>query len=94
MRVTSRGFLTDLLFWRSFGRVEDRGDYLRVETPAQRTWYFGNLLLFERAPADGDLARWRASSRTRPKSNTRFSAGRSRASGPARSSLSSKRVSD
>lgn len=59
MRVTSKGHLTDLFFWRSFGRVEDRGEYLRVETPAQRGWYFGNLLLFERGPREGELARWR-----------------------------------
>ncbi|HEX5707878.1 MAG TPA: GNAT family N-acetyltransferase [Pyrinomonadaceae bacterium] len=59
MRVNSKGFLTDLFFWRSFGRVTDRGEYMRVETPTQRGWYFGNLLLFARGPADGDLARWR-----------------------------------
>lgn len=59
MHITSRGFQTDLFFWRNFGRVVDRGEYLRIETPAQRSWYFGNLLLFGRAPVAGDLARWR-----------------------------------
>lgn len=59
LRATSKGHLTDLFFWRSFGRVEDRGEYARVETPAQRGWYFGNLLLFDRAPREGDSARWR-----------------------------------
>lgn len=52
-------FGTDLIFWRENGRVTDRGDYIVIETPDDPTYYFGNLLIFARAPRDGDAPRWR-----------------------------------
>jgi hypothetical protein len=58
VRVESKGLQTDLFFWRSNGTVADRGEYLRIETPSNPGYYWGNLLLFERAPREGDCERW------------------------------------
>ncbi|HEX8476269.1 MAG TPA: GNAT family N-acetyltransferase [Pyrinomonadaceae bacterium] len=49
---------TELIFWRRHGHVVDRGSYLRVETPSNPSYYGGNLLVFEDAPAEGDERRW------------------------------------
>jgi len=51
---------TDLFFWRQNGIVTDRGDYLVIETPSNPDYYWGNALVFERAPAADDCERWRA----------------------------------
>lgn len=60
MRLESIGFQTDLIFWRYGGRVQDRGEYLLVETPRNRGWHFGNLLVFRHLPREGDHERWPA----------------------------------
>ena len=60
MLLDSIGFQTDLIFWRYGGRVEDRGEYLSVETPRNRAWHFGNLLVFRHPPREGDDERWPA----------------------------------
>ncbi len=56
----SLGWQTDLMFARFDGEVADRGTHLRVRTPANPTYWWGNFLLFAHAPRDGDLARWMA----------------------------------
>ena len=38
--------------------VERRDGYLVVRSPDNPTHYWGNLLLFDRAPVAGDGARW------------------------------------
>lgn len=58
MKLESLGYATDMIFWRRAGLVADRGEYLRVETPGNPGWHFGNLLVFGRGPGEGDLARW------------------------------------
>ncbi|HEY0078814.1 MAG TPA: GNAT family N-acetyltransferase [Pyrinomonadaceae bacterium] len=58
MRVRSMQFLTNMIFWRRNGNVHDRGDYLLVETPSNPGYYWGNLLIFGRPPAEGDHLRW------------------------------------
>ena len=60
MRIHSKGLQTDLLFWSANGTVADRGSYLRIETPSNPGYYWGNLLLFERPPVEGDCGRWQA----------------------------------
>ena len=52
-------FQSDLVFWRTFGDVIDRGEYLVISTPRRRGWYWGNLLLFGAPPSAGDDVRWR-----------------------------------
>jgi ribosomal protein S18 acetylase RimI-like enzyme len=56
----SLGWQTDLIFARFDGEIVDRGEYLVVRTPGNPTFWWGNFLLFHRAPQFGDLALWTA----------------------------------
>lgn len=58
MKLRSLGWQTDLIFPRFDGQVADRGDYLVVRTPHNPTYYWGNFLLFDRAPEDEDFLFW------------------------------------
>ncbi len=58
--MNSLALTTDLLFWRTFSNVTDRGDHLVVATPGSPGYYWGNLLIFREPPAEGDLERWTA----------------------------------
>jgi GNAT superfamily N-acetyltransferase len=58
MKVTSLGYKTDLIFPAFDGEITDRGAYTVVRTPSNPTFYWGNFLLFEQPPADGDYSRW------------------------------------
>lgn len=63
MRKISLKTRTDLFFWDRSARVTDRGGHLVVATPSMPDYYFGNLLVFERAPVRGDFEAWRAAFR-------------------------------
>ena len=56
----SLGWRTDLIFPRFDAEVIERPGYLLVRTPHNSTFWWGNFLLFDRAPVEGDLAVWRA----------------------------------
>ena len=56
----SLGWRTDLIFARFDGQVTDCGNHLRVRTPANPTFWWGNFLLFQHAPGAGDFERWMA----------------------------------
>jgi ribosomal protein S18 acetylase RimI-like enzyme len=58
MQVKSLGYRTDLIFPAFEGEIIDRGDYLVVRTAANPTFYWGNFLLFDNPPAEGDFYRW------------------------------------
>jgi GNAT superfamily N-acetyltransferase len=58
MEVHSLGYRTDLIFARFDGDVRDRGDFLVVRTPANPGYYWGNFLLSQEAPKDGDDRAW------------------------------------
>jgi len=58
MTITSMGLNTDMIFWRPVSTVTDRGEYIVIETPGSPGWYWGNLLIFDRAPTDEDFERW------------------------------------
>ena len=58
MELTSLGCRTDLIFPEFEGEVEDRGSYLRIRTPANPSYWWGNYLLFEHSPGEGDFERW------------------------------------
>jgi hypothetical protein len=60
MRFRSLLYRTDALFWRATSRIVDRGDYMVIDTPDRRGWYWGNCLIFEKPPAAGDRDRWLA----------------------------------
>ncbi len=38
--------------------VERRDDYLLIRSPTNPAHYWGNLLLFDEPPAEGDRVRW------------------------------------
>lgn len=56
----SLGWRTDLIFARFDAEVHDRGEHLLVRTPSNPTYWWGNFLLFDRAPRAGELADWMA----------------------------------
>lgn len=49
---------TDLIFARFDGLVEPRGDHLVVRTPTNPTYWWGNYLLFEQPPREGQADDW------------------------------------
>jgi RimJ/RimL family protein N-acetyltransferase len=58
-RLTA-GWRSDLALTRFDGEIADRGDHLVVRTPSNPAFWWGNFLLFDRAPRAGDLAPWLA----------------------------------
>jgi GNAT superfamily N-acetyltransferase len=55
------GFRSELIFHRADGEVIDcRAEHgcRVIRTPSNPTYYWGNYLLFERAPGPGDARRW------------------------------------
>lgn len=55
------GFRTELIFHRADGEVIDRRaehGCRVIRTPSNPTFYWGNYLLFDRAPRPGDSERW------------------------------------
>ena len=59
MQIKSLGYRTDLIFPAFDGEIRDRGDYLVVRSPSNPTFYWGNFLLFEHPPGEGDYVKWR-----------------------------------
>ena len=59
MQLRSLGYRTDLIFARARGEVLERQGYLVVRDRSNPTFYWGNFLLFEEPPGDGDLLRWK-----------------------------------
>jgi RimJ/RimL family protein N-acetyltransferase len=56
----SLGWRTDLIFPRFDAQVIERPGYILVRTPHNPTFYWGNFLLFDHAPHEGDAAVWLA----------------------------------
>jgi len=59
MIVHSLGYKTDLIINRFAGVISDHGSCISVHTPSNPKWHWGNYVLFERAPNEGDLVQWR-----------------------------------
>lgn len=60
MQVRSIAYQTDIGIRRLAGaKVEDRGDHLVVETPANRGFWWGNFILLASPPAAGEADRLR-----------------------------------
>ncbi|PHV10475.1 hypothetical protein [Chitinimonas sp. BJB300] len=51
---------TEHIFHRANGEVADKGDYLRVLTPDNPTFFWGNYLLYAKPPQKADLPAWEA----------------------------------
>ena len=58
MNLRSLGYRTDLIFARYSGEVHDRGDHLVVRTPSNPTFWWGNFVIFDRAPTAEDARPW------------------------------------
>lgn len=56
--IKNIGYLTDTIFHDRHGFVEEHADYFTIRTPTNPTFWFGNYLLFKRAPAAGDFGKW------------------------------------
>ncbi len=56
----SLGWRTDLIFPRFDAQVTERPDYVVVRTPHNPTFYWGNFLLFDHPPREGDAPAWLA----------------------------------
>jgi len=54
------GWLTDFILPRFDAEVTDHGDCIAIRTAQNPSFYWGNCLLLPQAPADADLAHWRA----------------------------------
>ena len=54
----SPAWRTHLMFVGFDGEVRDGGDHLVALTPANPGYYWGNCLIFDRAPVDADFPRW------------------------------------
>ncbi len=48
-----------MIFHRFDGVVQDHGEYISVETPGNPGYFWGNYLIFDGPPAEGDEFRWR-----------------------------------
>lgn len=58
MIINSLGLKTDLLFNRFAGKVIDRGDYIVVRTDSRPQYFWGNYLIMNHPPDDGDFHKW------------------------------------
>jgi GNAT superfamily N-acetyltransferase len=58
MQIHSRGLRSDLALLHLSSDVHDRGDYIAVHTPSNHGFFWGNFLLFARAPRPGDVVEW------------------------------------
>lgn len=58
-QARSLGFRTDVAILTANGsRVTEHDGYLRIETPDNPGFFWGNYLYFARSPRSGDLERW------------------------------------
>jgi RimJ/RimL family protein N-acetyltransferase len=60
IEALSLGWRSHLIFPRFDGQVTARDDYVLVRTPHNPTYWWGNFLLFDRAPREGDAKAWLA----------------------------------
>ncbi len=58
--MLSRSHTSDAALARFDGEVIDRGEYLLVRTRSNPTFYWGNFLIYPRAPRHTDLESWLA----------------------------------
>lgn len=59
MRIDSPGLATDLALLELEGStITDHGDHLVIRTEANPTYYWGNYLLLEKAPAPDEIVSW------------------------------------
>jgi len=59
MKLRSLGFKSELIFLKYDGQIIDRGSYLVVKTLSNPNYFWGNLLIFDGPPRNGDFHRWK-----------------------------------
>ncbi len=64
MKLRSLGYRSDLIFAKFDGEISDRGSYLVVKTLTNPNYFWGNLIIFDRAPQQGDFDKWKTIFRT------------------------------
>ncbi|NCN39711.1 GNAT family N-acetyltransferase [bacterium] len=57
--IQSLGYRTDFFFSAFDGKIEDKGEYWRVESYFNPDFFWGNLLLFKAPPKAGDETSWK-----------------------------------
>ena len=58
MDITSVGFLSETLFQRYNGIVQDHGAFIEVRTPGNYDFWYGNYLLLSAPPEVGEIEGW------------------------------------
>ena len=58
MFIDSIGHSSDFIFSNFSGKLIKRDTYVVVQTPANPGFYWGNYIVFKKAPTAGDLNRW------------------------------------
>ncbi len=58
MNLKSLGYRSEQIFTSFDGELQDRGPYQVVRTPTNPGYYWGNLLIFDRAPVRSDFLNW------------------------------------
>ncbi len=58
MKLKSLGYKSEMIFTDFDGHVDDRGDYIVIRTLTNPNYFWGNLLVFNRAPTRSDFSKW------------------------------------
>ena len=58
MSARNLGFITDSIFHRLNGIIEEKDRYTVIRTPSNPGYFWGNLLYFEKAPTEGCFELW------------------------------------
>jgi ribosomal protein S18 acetylase RimI-like enzyme len=59
MKIQSLSRRTDLIFAKFSGSVIDRGDYTLIQTPSNPSYHWGNYIIFNTPPKNGDFLKWK-----------------------------------
>jgi ribosomal protein S18 acetylase RimI-like enzyme len=59
MKITSLGYKTNFIFAKFSGSIIDQGDYTLIKTPKNPGYYWGNFIVFDKAPVSGDYKKWK-----------------------------------
>ncbi|MCO5144200.1 MAG: GNAT family N-acetyltransferase [Oligoflexia bacterium] len=59
MKPKTLGYQSELIFSNFDGKVDDRGEYTVVRTLTNPNFFWGNLLIFPRAPKNEDFEKWK-----------------------------------
>ncbi len=59
MKIRSLGRLTDFIFAQFSGSIQNKGSYTVIQTPNNPGYFWGNYIIFDRPPQQGDLGKWK-----------------------------------